>query len=332
MPSGVLNNSEYLIDLTMGFSSTDHVWEFYYLDDGILNSTKRFDGQTNSTIDLMDLLTADSTSFLFNYFDRDGLPVEDALVHVYRKYIGDGQFKEVERARADLNGDTIVHLVEEDVIYYFLITQYGVPLYTTSTYTALCQATPCTIQIEASEQSAVFPTDWDLLDGGAYYFDSVAGTRMVNLTYSLNESSTMTLTVYKYESDGSYTSIVTNSSTGLSGTILVYVPQASGNVSFFGKIERDGVFINSKWIDFEEKAQDRFGSALSIFLAILIILSLGLMAVTEGAGTIAMVVLGIVLSAFMGLITVSLSTGTNVVVYLIIAGGILIWKLSRGKR
>jgi len=114
----------------------------------------------------MDLLTADSTSFLFNYFDKDGLSVEDSVVHVFRKYIGEGSWREVERGKADINGDTIVHLVEEDVIYYFIISDAGEIVFTSKQYTALCQATPCTIQLEASGTSATFPTDWDLVDGG----------------------------------------------------------------------------------------------------------------------------------------------------------------------
>jgi len=71
--------------------------------------------------------------------------------------LGEGTFREVERAREDQNGDTIVHLVEEDVIYYFIITQNGEVLHTSSTYTALCQQTPCTIQIEASGGIGNFP-------------------------------------------------------------------------------------------------------------------------------------------------------------------------------
>jgi len=76
LPSGVINNSQYFIDLTVGFSSVDHVWEFYYIDSGTLNSTKvyeTFGDKINEDINLMDLLTADSTSFLFNYFDTSGL-------------------------------------------------------------------------------------------------------------------------------------------------------------------------------------------------------------------------------------------------------------------
>lgn len=332
IPSNILNNSEYYIDFDIGFDSTDHVWEFYFLDDGVLNETKQFDPQTNYIIDLMDLLSADSTSFLFNYFDVDGLPVPDAITHTFRKYIGEGLFREVERSQADENGDTIVHLVEEDVIYFFLITQYGIPLYTSSNYNALCQAVPCTIQLEAGGESADFGTDWDLIDGGSYDITSDASTRIVTLNYSLNESAIMNLTVYKYDFDGEVILITSNQSTGTTDYLTLDVPQGAGNVSFFATVYQDGQFINSEWINFESTPRDRFGVTLALFLGALIILTLGLMAVTEGVGTLVMVILGVAISGALGLVTTTLSTGINVVVYLILAGGILLWKLTGGRK
>jgi len=332
IPSNILNNSEYYIDIDLGWDSTDRVWEFYFLDDGTLNSTKIFDAQTDYTIDLMDLLTVDSTSFLFNYFDVDGLPVVNSIAHVFRKYIGEGLFREVERSQADENGDTIMHLVEEDVIYYFLITQYGIPLYTSSTYSALCQATPCTIQLEAGGDSATFGTDWDLVDNGAYDITSDATTRIVTLDYSLDSSSTMNLTVYKYDNDGDVSVIASNQSTGTSDILILSVPQSAGNVSFFASLYQDGDFVNSEWVDFESTPRDRFGVTLALFLGALIILTLGLMAVTEGVGTLVMVMLGVAISGFLGLITTSLATGVNIIVYLIVAGGILLWKLTGGRK
>ena len=334
LPSGVINNSQYFIDLTVGFSSVDHVWEFYYIDSGTLNSTKvyeTFGDKINEDINLMDLLTADSTSFLFNYFDTSGLAVDGAIVHVMRKYIGSGIFREVERAKSDENGDTIVHLVEEDVIYYFLITKDGELLYTTSEYTALCQATPCTIQIEASGEGAVFPTDWDLMDNGAYSITSSSSTRNVTLTYETNTSTTMNFTVYKYESDGSYTVIETGDDTGSSGNITLTIPQVAGNISFFASVDQDGEFLISEWVDFEEDATTVFGSTLAIFLTLLIVLSLGLMAISEGAMTVVYVTLGLLVSGALGLIVTDLSTGISVIVYLVIAGGLILWKLSGGK-
>jgi len=154
-----------------------------------------------------------------------------------------GSWREVERGKADINGDTIVHLVEEDVIYYFIISDAGEIVFTSKQYTALCQATPCTIQLEASGTSATFPTDWDLVDGGAYSISSSASTRNVSLEYSFNESDTINLTVYKYNSDGSYTAIDTVSASGSSGSIGVTVPQVAGNVSFF-VISNNSIFIS----------------------------------------------------------------------------------------
>ena len=329
IPYNVLNDTQYTINFTIGFDSTGRVWEFFYMDGGTLNSTKIFDTQTDSTITLMDLLTADSTSFLFNYFDEDGLAVDGSIVHVMRKYIGSGVFLEVERGKADQNGDTTIHLVEEDVIYYFIVTKDGDVLHTSSTYTALCQVTPCTLQIEASSGSAVFDENWDLIDDGAYTISSSSATRDASLDYSTTGISTWNFTVYKYESDGSYTALNTSSSTGTAGTITLNVPQSAGNVSFFATAHQDENFINSEWINFEGKAQTYFGSILSLFMASLIILSLGLMSVSRGGITIFWIMLGVLTSSFLGLMTTALSTGVSVVVYLCLAGGIILWKLTR---
>lgn len=324
-----LENRGFNYDLDVGFSSDNRVNEFYFVDEGEIET-----GDTPFNISLMDLKTADSTSFLFNYFDVDGLPVDESIVQVWRKYIGDGVFREVERAKSDQNGDTIVHLVEEDVIYYFQITLNDTVLYTTSTYNALCQQTPCTIQIEASGSGANFgdEDDWDLIDGGAYSISSNPSTRQVTMTYALDDLGEMNLTVYKYNSDGSYSPVGSVAQTGTSGSISTTVPQSAGNVTFFASVFKDDEFKNSEWVDFEGKAQDRFGVTLALFIGALIILTLGLMAISEGVGTLVYVILGVALSGFLGLMTVELSTGVNIVVYLVVAGGILLWKLTGGRR
>jgi len=154
----------------------------------------------------------------------------------------------------------------------------------------------------------------------------------VTLDYSLDDAGTFNFTVYKYASDGSYSVINTSSDTGTSGSIVLDVPQSAGNVSFFASVVKDEEFVNSEWINFVGNPQDRFGIVMSLFLAFLIILSLGLMATSEGAGTLIWVMLGVFLSGALGLMTIELSTGVNVIIYLIIAGGILLSKLTGGRR
>ena len=328
----LLNNTEYQIDFTIGFYADDHVNEFYYLDNGTLDNSSSLNSLTDKNINLMDLLTADSTSFLFNYFDTDGLIVDNIIVHVFRKYIGEGLFREVERSKQNDDGDTIVHLVEEDVIYYFVISQSSTILFTSNTYTALCQTTPCEIQLEESGGFQAFDTDWDLVDNGGYTIVSSSRTRIVNLTYSLTTPSTMNLTIYKLESDGSYDIVGSQQDTATSGSLLITVPVISGNTSFFASVYQDDTFLKSEWIDFEEDAGIYFGNTLSLFLGALIILALGLMAVAEGGGVIIFLILGMFIAMILGLVDYRTSAGLNILIYFMLAGGIILWKITRRNR
>jgi len=334
VPNGVLNNTNYSVDFTWGFQALDHVWEFFYLDNGTLTKDEdTFDVRTNKTGNLFDLLTADSISFLFNYFDEDGLPVENSIVHVYRKYIGEGLFREIERAKADENGDTIIHLVEEDVIYYFQVSLEGNLLYSSSTYTALCQAVPCTLQLEESGGFQEFnTTDWDLIDGGSYSIDSSSSTRLVNMSFVLDSPATMNLTVYALSGDGSYDVVGSEALTSTIGSVAVSVPTISGNTTFFASVYQNDDFKKSEWVDFEADAGLYFGNTMSLFLGALIILALGLMAVAEGSGVIVFLLLGMFISMVLGLIDYRTSTGSNILIYLVIAGALIIWKLTRRQR
>jgi len=328
----LINNSNYTVDITIGFDSTNRVWEFWYLDNGILSLAGDFNDHTSRNVNLMDLLTADSTSFLFNYFNLDGQAIDGSITHVFRKFIGEGEFLEVERSKADQNADTIIHLVEEDVIYYFVISLDGTILYTSSTYTALCQEVPCEISIEEGGESAEFITDYDLIQGGGYSINSSRSDRDVSFVYGVNETATMNFTLYKYDYDGSTVQIDTASDTGLSGILTLNAPQSAGNVSFFTTVVKDDVFINSEWVDFEGKAIDYFGIALSVFLGALLILTLGLMAISSGAGVLIWVMIGVFISGALGLFATKLSTGLSVVVYLIVAGALLLWKITGGRK
>ena len=142
----------------------------------------------------------------------------------------------------------------------------------------------------------------------------------------------MNLTIYKLESDGTYDVVGSQQSTSTSGSLLVTVPVISGNTSFFASVYQDENFIKSEWIDFEEDAGIYFGNTLSLFLGALIILSLGLMAVAEGSGMIIFLILGMFIAMVLGLVDYRSSTGLNVLIYLIVAGGIILWKVTRRNR
>jgi len=325
-----LTTENYKLDLTSSFTSGIYVTEFYHIDEGDLNATV-----IPIQVNLMDLLTADSTSFLFNYFDENGLSVDDIIIHVFRKYIGEGLFREVERSKQNIEGDTIVHLIEEDVIYYFRVSLNSIYLFTSGTYNALCDTTPCTITLQKGGEFQEFEDDddWDLIEGGGYNLYANSVTREVNLTFSTATPSTFNLTVYKIGETGNYESVGSDAETGTSGSVSVIVPLVSGNVTFFGVVRQDDEFVTSRWIDWDNKASSYFGDVLAIFLASLIILSLGLMAISDGGSvTIVFVLLGLVLTSILGLIRFTDSVGLGILIYFVLTGGILVWKLTKKNR
>ena len=327
IPSGILNNSEYRFDFTMGFKAEDYVQEFHYLDNGTLDSNKQYTSLTNDQIELFDLLLVDSTTFIFKFFDEDGLEVSDGLVHVFRKYIGDGEFREVERAKQDNNGETHLHLVEEDVIYYFKVSLNGNVIYTSSTYNAKCLSTPCQIELEASGEFQEFDDNWDLANG-SYSITDDPSTRQVILTYSLDDPEYMNLTIFKYTNDPNTMEVVgTDQAYSTGGTLTVTIPQVAGNVSFIAAVYQGGEIIDTEWVNFNSSGRAYFG-ATGIFMALLLIICLVLMASSEGEGTLIFAIIGLILISSLKLIDLDYYA----LVGFICAAVILVWKIAERRK
>jgi len=316
-----LSDTDYRVDMDVGYSALDYVQEFYFVSNGTLSNT------TSPHIDLHDLLATDSTTFLFAFIDSDGLEVEDAIIHTHRKYIGEGIFREVERSKSDDNGETHVHLVEEDVIYYFTITLYDQLLYTSSEYQAKCISTPCEIKITATEESSWDKDLWDKFDGGDYTISKNDSARTVTMSFTTSpvQSHVMNLTIYEFDNNGNDTIfVVTDSVTASSGTIELTVPASAGNETFIYVINANGELVIWGFFSLIEKGIDYFGGVLGVILSAFIVLTLVLMAVTEGVAVLIFLILGLILVSALKLLDINWVA----LMSLIMAGGILIWKLT----
>jgi hypothetical protein len=296
------------------------------MDNGTLDNTNYFNSYTDNTIDLLDLATADSTTFLFEYTDADSQLVDDIIVHTFRKYIGEGIYREVERSKQDDAGQTHVHLVEEDVIYYFMITQLGQILFTSDTYNAKCLSTPCQITLSASATEI----DWDVIeDVGRYYSISTnKTTRIVTTTFSLDASSVVNATVYRFY-NGVYQVVNSSTLTAMAGSIPNYIPLSYNNATFYIKVVSDGSLVRWEQISLTEDASDYFGTFGAI-LGGLIVVAMMLMAVSEGAGFIVFTILALIVIGIMQLVDLSWLALASI----ISAGAIIVWKLinRRGSR
>lgn len=328
VPNGLLNQTNYTIDFVAEYGATDHVVEFYYLDNGTLSNSQMFNSLTNKTISLYDLASDDSTTFLFTFLDEDSIEVPNAIVHTFRQYIGDGEFREVERGKQDDNGQTHLHLVEEDVIYRFVISLEGEILFTSSTYNAKCLSSPCEINLESGSGFEEFPTDWQLLDGGSYAFAENATSRIVSLAFNLDTPSLMNLTVAKQDYTGDLSVVGTQSTTATGGTLQVTVPQAAGNVTYYAILYKDGEYIANQIVDFSPTASAYYSTTGTVMGSLLIV-ALILMGAAEGLLLFVFIILALILVGALAL----MKLGYYSLIGIICAIAIVVWKLiKRGRR
>jgi len=193
------NSSVYSMDVIVRYEDTENANEYY----NIVNSTLNNESETQNII-LYDLNLTDSTDFQLTFTGSDFLPVENALVYVERQYIGEDKFKTVELPKTDYNGETVLHLVRNKLIYNIIITKDGVVLGNFENLVAFCDdftIGDCNIELNAFDSvEKVFSYDDDL--GITYtnpeyngtentisfnFLTTDGTTKLVNLSVSRND-------------------------------------------------------------------------------------------------------------------------------------------------
>ena len=326
VPQSLLNESSYMIYITSAYMGEDGVQEFFFLDYGNLSSLPTYNPYTYKISNLFSLNATDSTSFLIRYVNLDGLKVEDVLIHAYRRYIGEGLFREVERGRQNDEGESELHLVEEDVIYYFMVTQNGTILFTSNQFQATCQAVPCTVDLEEAGDFIPFGTDWDLVSDGAFSVTSDGTAREVMLTFTASNVSQWNLTIYKYNNNPADATVVNGSYlTAMAGTVTVSAPISAGNITYVARVQRDDVYLRDSFVSFGNSGLSSLQTAGGVILGALFVIAMVMMASTQGIAVVIFAVLGIVLVGILKLIELNWIA----FILLLTMAGIIIWKLTR---
>lgn len=290
VPNGVFDSpNELFVDQVTTFRDNGtHVEEFFYLDHRVLS---------NSTVPQIqiyrDLLALDSTSFITSFENSFGLLQKDVVISVLRFYIGEGTYKEVERAITDNNGETVLHLVEEDVVYIFNVTDNDVEIFTSTEFRVFCEdivsGTTCRIALDADPAGNDANTQFGEAETKGYDISFNRTTRVITFSFTLNESALMNITVYPYnwnETDIQQ-AISTNTTTASSGTMTLVLPASYGNKTFLLEVYKGNEFVTSKTISFLEKLSDFIGKGTALFFAGLIFLMLALITLNLGSRAVA---------------------------------------------
>ena len=296
--------ASYSLDAIIRYEAIGYSNEYYNIVDlELTNDT------SEQKISLYSLNISDSTEFQLTFTGQDFLPVEDALVFVERQYISENIFKTVELPKTDSNGQTVLHLVRNEVVYNIVVTKDGELLGSFSNLIAFCDdfsIGDCKITLNAiGEESAAVVYD-DLInilyDAPPTYNDT---TNIVSFSFTATdgESKTIVLDVERRDVFEN-TTVCTNTLVSTSGTVFCNVGNITDS-SLVSSISIDGetLLVNSVQIDSEG-----YGSIGAVFLFIISIVLIFVFGDSKNGvilsvslGYIAAVVLGVIAGGIIGI-------------------------------
>lgn len=322
-----LSGINYTIDVQTRYTGAGYASEFNHLQQFALNNDS-----VPQNIDLLDLKSTDSTEFLITYKDNAFFPVEDALISITRKYVDEGVFKTVEIPKTDESGQTKGHFDLDGVIYTIVVSQNGTTVATFNEVTVRCEnpvTSDCNLNLNAFTGGTEF-TDWANKDDLNYNFVFDSTLRRITVTFNTvsGGTSVMFLNTTKYDRFGNNT-VCSDTLTSSTGTLTCDIPASFGNTTVISTLYKDWELITTRDFTIEQDMSETFQGTRFVLMLILVI-TFPLMFITDRVGMIIGVILGLITSSLLFLYNGGSYIGpVSVLVWFIVAGGIIIWKMTR---
>lgn len=294
MNINLTGDSEFVLDTIVRYEEVFHANEYY----NIVNQTL-----TNETaiqrIKLYDLNLSDSTDFQLTFTGSDFLPVENALVYVDRQYISENTFKTVELPKTDYNGQSVLHLVRNDVIYNVRITKDGIVLGNFENLVAFCDdftIGDCNIELNAFDSvESVFNYADDLgLIYTAPTYNETQNLISFNFLTSDGLAKEVTLEVTRNDIFGNR-SVCNSTLISSGGTLQCSIDPNLEDSSLRVSIYVDGIITVTGGVELEP---DNYGVAGYL---VMFVMGLSFILMFSGSKTGVLISLGITLAGSIGL-------------------------------
>lgn len=316
----------YSLDTVVKYEAVGYAIEYYNIVD--LELTNETEEQK---IFLFNLNQTDSTEFQLTFTGEDFLPVEDALVFVERQYIAENTFKTVELPKTDSNGQAILHLVRNDIVYNIIIMKDKVVLGEFTNLIAFCDdfsIGDCKINLNAiSGATGVFNYDEGigiLYDSPPVYNET---TKVVSFDFTSTDgtSRTVLMEVERRDVFGN-TSVCSNTLVSTSGTLSCNV----GNVtetSLVTVISIGGEKWLSSQVQVDSEAYGSMGYVALFILTLTLIIIFG----DSKNGVIISTIISYMAAIAMGwLIGGIIGLGTSGV-WIIVSTIVAIWQVNKNR-
>lgn len=266
--------SNYTLDSIIRYKALGYASEYYnILGLSFNNNTPEQD------INLYNLNASESTDFQLTFYGEDFLPVEGALVYLQRQYISENTFKTVELPRTDANGQTVLHLVRNDVIYNIYVTLNGTVIGTFNNIIAFCQdysIGDCQLSLNAlGGASPLFNYDNELgitFTSGPVYNET---DTTVSFSFISTDSTIKNVTMDVGRSDVfGNTSICSNTLVSSSGTVSCNVGNLT-DTSLITNIYVDGTLWIITTVPLDSTGYGSIGYVILFILTLVFILAFG---------------------------------------------------------
>ncbi len=293
---------------------------------------------TNTTVpknvSLFDLKEIDTTKFRLIFRDSAFNFAPNILVNVFRKYIVDNDFKVVEIPLTDSNGQTILNLVRNDIVYNLvMIDEAGKIVEVFNQLTAFCQdftIGDCVINLAANSTSAaVFDYNEEFaLSITQPIFNNVTNLTSINFVTDDLKPKLVRMDIFRNNQFGNR-SVCSNSITSASATLTCDVNSIVDTDQFlFIYIYVDDSLSNQYTINLSGLAI-KFGRLNGAFYAFLLILLIITLFMEDKKVLVVALGLGWVVALSLGLLSGLLIGATSAGIWLLIIIAIYLWKLSK---
>lgn len=321
--------SGFRIDSQVRYTANNYVVEFHNIQNATLSASN-----FPQNIQLFPLLSSRSQEFLVTYKDQNFVPIQGALITITRKYVGEGLFRTVEAPLTNNDGQALVHLVLGDVIYTIVVSKDGVLLGTFDNIVPFC-TNIATGECQINLNSFIIgtqPSDFETKNNLTYRFVFDKDARTITTVFSTVDGSVATInfTGTLFDNRGNST-VCSTSLTTSSGSLVCTVPVSFGNSTIRGILYKDGEFIESVFFNLNDANDTGFGMTGILMLAIMYI-TIPLMMITSTAGIVISAIIGLIFAGLLNLYTGGSIIGIgSTLMWFIIAGFILVWKINQGR-
>ncbi|HHB93386.1 MAG TPA: DUF2341 domain-containing protein [Thioploca sp.] len=322
-------STEYYVNAIIKYSNTNHAIEHYNIENQLLDNSTPI-----QSIFLYDLNSSLSTDFKFIFTGSDYLPVANALVYLERQYIKENVFKTVEVPKTDSNGETVLHIIRNNMVYNIKVVKDGEVIGNFKNIIAFCDDYTVGNCVIALSQSQVAQSVFNFNDLGIKYsglkYNSTTGK--ISINYITTDSSTKTINLVVTKNDIFGNDTVCNSSlTSAGGTITCDVGTNLEESELKAYVYVDGILTVHSNIVISKSDYGQGG------YLVLFIMAISLIFMFSGSKTGVLIAIGVTTAGAIGL---GMITGTMIGnnngasamgVWLLVILIMGIWKLNYGR-